>query len=172
MIKLLLEQGADKNLNVEDYRPVDLIKPDRVQALQHFRMTNYGRKQDRFDLLKANSNHYLIEFCIFKNSNFWRHKPCFGGHCHCPGMAMIWLWGHCLSLAMIWLGSHYLHITMVWLWGHYLSLAMIWLWSRYLDIAMIWLWGHCHSQVRHSNDSLFGTNLLKFSSVCRANSNG
>lgn len=70
MIKLLLEQGADKNLNVEDYRPVDLIKPDRVQALQHFRMTNYGRKQDRFDLLKANSNHYLIEFCIFKNSNF------------------------------------------------------------------------------------------------------
>ena len=160
MIKLLLEQGADKNLNVEDYRPVDLIKPDRVQALQHFRMTNYGRKQDRFDLLKANSNHYLIEFCIFKNSNFWRHNK------------MIWLWGHCLSLAMIWLWSHYLHITMVWLWGHYLSLAMIWLWSRYLDIAMIWLWGHCHSQVRHSNDSLFGTNLLKFSSVCRANSNG
>ena len=148
MIKLLLEQGADKNLNVEDYRPVDLIKPDRVQALQHFRMTNYGRKQDRFDLLKANSNHYLIEFCIFKNSNFWRHKTWFGGHCHCPGMAMIWLWGHCLSL------------------------AMIWLWSHYLDIAMIWLWGHCHSQGRHSNDSLLGTNLLKFSSVCRANSNG
>ena len=47
MIKLLLDHGADKSLTVEDYRPVDLIKPDRAHALQQFRMNSFGRKQDR-----------------------------------------------------------------------------------------------------------------------------
>jgi hypothetical protein len=47
MVKLLLEHGADKNLTVEDYRPVDLIKADRIQALQQFRLNSLGgRKQE------------------------------------------------------------------------------------------------------------------------------
>ena len=47
MIRLLLEHGADKNLTVEDYRPVDLIKSERIQALAQFRLNSLGgRKQD------------------------------------------------------------------------------------------------------------------------------
>ena len=44
MIKLLLEHGADKNLTVEDYRPADLIKVERIQALQQFRLNSLGGK--------------------------------------------------------------------------------------------------------------------------------
>ena len=48
MIKLLLEHGADKNLTVEDYRPADLLKVERIQAHAQLRLNSLGgRKQDR-----------------------------------------------------------------------------------------------------------------------------
>jgi hypothetical protein len=53
MIKLLLDHGADKNLMVEDYRPADLLKVERVQAHTQFRLNNLGsQKQDWYMLIR------------------------------------------------------------------------------------------------------------------------
>lgn len=47
MIKLLLEHGADETRAVENYKPVDLLRPDRVYAQAALRRQNYGpRNQD------------------------------------------------------------------------------------------------------------------------------
>jgi ankyrin repeat protein len=61
MIKLLLDHGADKNLTVEDYRPVDLIKPDRAHALQQFRLNSLARKQDRMMYAGGVSPPYMCD---------------------------------------------------------------------------------------------------------------
>jgi hypothetical protein len=67
MIKLLLEHGADKNLTIEDYRPVDLIKPDRAQALQQFRLNSFGGKKQENRLVRINE---LILASVCSNKFF------------------------------------------------------------------------------------------------------
>jgi len=46
MLQVLLENGANKNVTVENYKPVDLLKPTRTQATGLLRMNTCMRKAD------------------------------------------------------------------------------------------------------------------------------
>ena len=59
MIKLLLDHGADDTCSVENYRPADLLKPERTQALGLLKRQHNGpRNQDqRYHKQKFLSKH-------------------------------------------------------------------------------------------------------------------